>query len=119
MVSCTIDGVIVRRYVSVIWCLCNMFLLVAGIMGTVNEIMSAKNASSLLKITEPICKHGLEVDGNEMNTENSFIGVNDLHILLMLAKHNFGSNKIMSMCLQAHTERVFRIYEFDGFVLFF
>ena len=84
-----------------------MFLLVAGIMGTVNEIMSAKNASSLLKITEPICKHGLEVDGNEMNTENSFIGVNDLHILLMLAKHNFGSNKIMSMCLQAHTEREF------------
>lgn len=100
MVSCNINGVIVRQYMTWIWLIANIFLLLAGLFGTANDLLSAKNASTVLKITEPICRHNMDA---AMDKTPGITGLNDLHILLMLAKHNFGHNSIIAMCLQANT----------------
>lgn len=101
LLSCNINGVIVRQYITEIWCLANVFLIVAGILGTIGDFNSAKDSSSLLKITEPICEHKISYEDWTLNG-NSWIGLNDLHILLMLAKRNVGAKKVVAMCLRAN-----------------
>jgi len=81
----------------------NVVLLAAAIFGTVTEVHNCMSALRLLRITDPILKHGISISHmKSSNLKHNFMGINDLGICLMLAKMNFAStNPIFSMCLRA------------------
>merc|ERR1712218_19998 len=52
------------------------------------------DAARLIMITNPILKHGIKLD--------DMYRINNLSVLLMLAKNNFASgNRVFQMCMQA------------------
>lgn len=64
---------------------------------TVKECIRAKDAFQLIQMIPMISEDEIEED---MNKSSSFFGVRDIHILLYLAKENFGDHKIFQMCSQ-------------------
>ena len=61
------------------------------------ELTYAKDAFQLLEMIPMI--NGEDILAN-MKESSSFFGIRDIHILLYLAKENFGDHKIFQMCSQ-------------------
>ena len=64
---------------------------------TVKELTYAKDAFQLLEMIPMI--NGEDILA-KMKESSSYFGVSDIHILLYLAKENFGDHKIFQMCSQ-------------------
>ena len=101
MVSCNISGVHVRKYITDIWIVAYVFVLIAGVTGSYLDLGRRVDAYYLLKMAEPVldCEI-IECSMSPCQTK-SIANISDLTVLLMLADKSFSTNKVMSMCNRA------------------